>query len=222
MENIWNTDLSIHNEELDKQHQIIFNITQRADEVINAIKNSPNNTAHTEELKAIVMDLFKYVKIHFKAEEKHMESLRHPFLAQHQEKHKELLEKTKNILKYIDDSELLARELSTLTKGWILDHFALYDSWIYYCDKKLYHLNEVHYYLQTYIKIKSLMHKDIFTQESFHYICNCPLRVHKVPKVIHYEIQEEEKLICCEECKNYLVSLEDSNIENIEFFDYTI
>lgn len=49
----------------------------------------------------------------------------------------------------------MSQELSILTKDWILDHFANEDLWIANFTKTL-HLQEIHYTLEQYIKLKSI------------------------------------------------------------------
>lgn len=74
MEIKWSKDFSIKNIQLDKQHELIFEITEIANDL--ALKIQDNDVQHKNDLKQILTKLFQYVKIHFKDEEKFMESIR--------------------------------------------------------------------------------------------------------------------------------------------------
>ncbi|EOH2492503.1 hemerythrin domain-containing protein, partial [Campylobacter coli] len=73
MEIKWSKDFSIKNIQLDKQHELIFEITEIANDL--ALKIQDNDVQHKNDLKQILTKLFQYVKIHFKDEEKFMESI---------------------------------------------------------------------------------------------------------------------------------------------------
>ncbi len=50
---------------------------------------------HKNDLKQILKQLFQYVKIHFKDEEKFIESIDFPLIEEHKKSHQILLKKTK-------------------------------------------------------------------------------------------------------------------------------
>lgn len=108
--------------QLDKQHELIFEITNLANDL--ALKIQENNTQYKDDLKQILAKLFQYIKIHFKDEEKFMESIDFPLIEEHKKSHQILVEKTKELLEYSDNIVKMSQELSILTKDWILDHFA--------------------------------------------------------------------------------------------------
>lgn len=73
MEIKWSKDFSIKNIQLDKQHELIFEIAEIANDL--ALKIQDNDVQHKNDLKQILTKLFQYVKIHFKDEEKFMKAL---------------------------------------------------------------------------------------------------------------------------------------------------
>lgn len=81
MEVKWSRDFSIKNMQLDKQHELIFEITNLANDL--ALNIQDNNTQHKNDLKQILVKLFQYIKIHFKDEEKFMESIDFPLIEEH-------------------------------------------------------------------------------------------------------------------------------------------
>ncbi|EAH9117752.1 iron-binding protein, partial [Campylobacter jejuni] len=163
--------------------------------------------------------LFQYIKIHFKDEEKFMESIDFPLIEEHKKSHQILVEKTKKLLEHSDNIVKMSQELSILTKDWILDHFANEDLWIANFTKKALHLQEIHYTLEQYIKLKSIK-QDLRAEKTYDYICNCSLRIHAVPQTIHQELVSKENTLKCEKCGQILVHLDYFDLnQNFEKFN---
>lgn len=215
----WTQDFSINNTKLDEQHDLIFQIANSTDELIANIKENPSNEKYANDLKNIVLQLFQYIKTHFKDEEAYMEKIDFPFKKQHKSMHKDLINKTKQILNYSNDIIKMAEELSCLTKEWILEHFANDDFLIDSYVRKAIDLKEIHYTLEQYIKLKSVKYN--LEQEEYHsYICTCSLYVHKVPQIIHEELVSNENFIKCHQCNQNLIHLDqvghEQNYEMLE------
>lgn len=210
----WSRDFSIKNIHLDKQHEIIFGITNLANDL--ALKIEEDSTQYKDDLKQILMKLFQYIKIHFKDEEKFMESIDFPLIEEHKKSHQILVEKTKELLEHSDNIVKMSQELSILTKDWILDHFANEDLWIANFTKKALHLQEIHYTLEQYIKLKSIK-QDLRAEKTHDYICNCSLRIHAVPQTIHQELVSKENALKCGKCEQILVHLDHFDLnQNFE------
>lgn len=205
MEIKWNKDFSIKNIQLDKQHELIFEIAEIANNL--ALKIQDNDMQYKEDLKQILTKLFQYIKIHFKDEEKFMESIDFPLIEEHKQSHQILLKKTKDLLEHSNNIVKISQELSVLTKDWILYHFANEDLWIANFTKKALHLQEIHYTLEQYIKLKSIK-QDLRAEKTHDYICNCSLRIHAVPQTIHQELVSKENTLKCEKCGQILVHLD--------------
>lgn len=60
MEVKWSRDFSIKNMQLDKQHELIFEIAEIANDL--ALKIQDNDVQHKNDLKQILTKLFQYVK----------------------------------------------------------------------------------------------------------------------------------------------------------------
>lgn len=206
----WSRDFSIKNMQLDEQHELIFKITSLANDL--ALKVQDNNELHKDELKQILAKLFQYIKIHFRDEEKFMENIDFPLIEEHRKSHQILLKKTKELLEHSDDLVKISQELSLLTKNWILEHFANEDLWIVEYTNKAMHLQEVHYNLGQYIKLKSIK-QDLSNEKTYNYVCNCFLHSHEVPQTIHQELTYKENALKCEKCNQILVHLDDCNLD---------
>lgn len=83
----WSRDFSIKNMQLDKQHELIFEITNLANDL--ALNIQDNNTQHKNDLKQILVKLFQYIKFILKMKKKFMESIDFPLIEEH-----------KNLIKY--------------------------------------------------------------------------------------------------------------------------
>ncbi|HBD2749673.1 TPA: hemerythrin domain-containing protein, partial [Campylobacter jejuni] len=187
-----------------------------------ALKIQDNDVQYKNDLKQILTKLFQYVKIHFKDEEKFMESIDFPLIEEHRKSHQILLKKTKELLEHSNDIVKMSFELSTLTKDWILDHFAIEDLWIANFTKKALHLQEIHYNLEQYIKLKSIR-QDLKAEKTYDYICNCYLRTHAVPQTIHEELVSKENTLKCEKCGQILVHLDYVDLkQDYEILNHTL
>lgn len=216
----WSKDFNIKNMQLDKQHELIFEITDLANDL--ALKIQENNTQYKDDLKQILAKLFQYIKIHFKDEEKFMESIDFPLIEEHKKSHQVLVEKTKELLEHSDNIVKMSQELSILTKDWILDHFANEDLWIANFTKKALHLQEIHYTLEQYIKLKSIK-QDLRAEKTHDYICNCYLRTHAVPQTIHEELVSKENTLKCEKCGQILVYVDHIDLnQNYEMLNHIL
>ncbi|MFY4726626.1 hemerythrin family protein [Campylobacter jejuni] len=216
----WSKDFSIKNIQLDKQHELIFEIAEIANDL--ALKIQDNDVQHKNDLKQILTKLFQYIKIHFKDEEKFMESIDFPLIEEHRKSHQILLKKTKELLEHSSDIVKMSQELSTLTKDWILNHFAIEDLWISNFTQKALHLQEIHYNLEQYIKLKSIK-QDLKTEKTYDYICNCYLRTHAVPQTIHEELVSKENTLKCEKCGQILVHLDYVDLnQDYEILNHTL
>lgn len=84
-----------------------------------------------------------------------MEKINFPFLEEHRRVHKELANKTKNLLLVNDiDISNVIEQLSILTKSWILNHVCTEDILINNYLTRLIYTGEIHYTLEQYINLK--------------------------------------------------------------------
>lgn len=204
----WTKDFSINNKKLDSQHKIIFDICNVVNDIALRIEENPESIDYyKEKLKQVVLKLFEYIRIHLQDEEEFMKRIDFPLIEEHKKAHTELIQRTKRIISHFNNAKELVQELQYLTKYWILNHFFTHDMWICNYTRKAIHLNEIHFSLPMYIKIKSI-EKDLSLEENFEYICVCLLKIHKVPQTIHKELKEKKMMVKCEECHQILVHFE--------------
>lgn len=203
----WTKEFSINNYTLDKQHELIFDITVHANELAKKVLEHYDDSLQ-EELKKTIIKIFDYIKIHFKDEENYMKEIDFPLLEEHRASHQFLIEKTKEILNYSKDPQNFAKKLAILTKDWIAKHFCVDDRWIDVYRYKAIHLNEVHFSLETYKTLQTLRNPNIDQEEHFRYLCVCEDKIHQVPRCIHEELMIEKSFLKCETCEQILVYLE--------------
>ncbi|MGB9730890.1 MULTISPECIES: bacteriohemerythrin [Calditerrivibrio] len=114
----WKDELSVGNTQIDEQHKTLINITNKFH---NAMLNGEGNEAILDVLK--FLDL--YVKIHFRTEEKFMEQTNYPFLEEHKQQHKDMIDFVENMKRTFvrnrDDYENVLKLNIKLMK-WYLDH----------------------------------------------------------------------------------------------------
>ncbi|EAI3338905.1 iron-binding protein [Campylobacter upsaliensis] len=202
----WTKEFSINNYALDKQHELIFDITNRANELAKEVLEHYDDSLQ-EELKKMIVKLFDYIKIHFKDEEAYMKEIDYPLLEEHKEAHRVLVEKTKELLNHSKNPQTFAKELASLTRDWISKHFCVDDKWIDAYKYRAIHLNEVHFSLKTYKTLQTLRNPAIEQEECFKYLCACEDKIHQVPRSIHEELMIEKSLLKCETCEQILIYL---------------
>ena len=114
---IWNEKYDVGNEEINQQHQYLF-------EIGNQIQN-----AELTEAGKYVMKMFKYTKDHFSKEEAHMKALGFPELEEHKELHEKLITKLSEVSAgFIKNQDEFTR-FKTFVYEWLTKH-------ILYEDKK--------------------------------------------------------------------------------------
>lgn len=207
---IWTRDFSVRNAELDKQHQVIFEIANDTLYTLDKVQEEPNSQVHKEELKKIMIRLFNYIRTHFSSEEKFMKEINFPLLKQHKKSHADLTNQAKKLLNYSGDIEKFSGELRVLIGNFITKHFAREDLLIADFVNKALDINEVRFNLDQYMMLKTLEDENVYNEKTYNYICTCSLQnVRKVPESIHNELENLGKLIKCRYCGKVLVFIED-------------
>lgn len=109
----WDDQYSVHNKHIDKQHQKLFDIAKRAAILI-------HKQVDSNEIKTILMELFDYMKFHFRDEEAYMEQIHYPHLADHREIHKEMIERVTDLIQNIKYD--FKQKLAIITRDWLVEH----------------------------------------------------------------------------------------------------
>lgn len=113
----WLPTFSVNLAPIDDQHKRLFDLINRLhDEIV--VKKSRH-----EAIGAALENLIQYTQTHFELEERFLESMRYPELAQHKAEHKVL---TKRVLKLQQDftagKTAVAGELMNLMHFWLREH----------------------------------------------------------------------------------------------------
>ncbi len=122
----WSPDYLIGEDEIDKEHQQLFEIANQA-----FILSEKENVDKTK-IKELIVQLLSYIKNHFAHEEKYMQEIGYPQLQNHHEIHKKIVKELNSFIKKIATMEIIVfeLELAILIEKWLVQH-------IIYEDKKI-------------------------------------------------------------------------------------
>lgn len=109
----WDDQYSVHNGHIDKQHQQLFKLAKQAAILI-------HKQVDSNEIKAILMELFDYMKFHFRDEEAYMEKIGYPNLPAHREIHKDMIERVTDLIQNIKYD--FKQKLAIITRDWLVEH----------------------------------------------------------------------------------------------------
>ncbi len=107
----WSELFSVDNPELDKQHKGMFDLA-----------NSFEEGLDERRIKTIIMDLYKYTREHFEAEEQMMEEINYPKQKEHQLAHKKLIAKLDEVSTQPFDDERSVFKFMTFVYDWLTHH----------------------------------------------------------------------------------------------------
>lgn len=112
----WTEDLSVGNQELDKEHQ-------RWIEILNEFYDGLKAGKSKEKLEELVIKMLDYTKYHFSNEEDFMKSVNYPNLIEHQKTHAEYVEKITEFYEKLKSGKLiLSLEVTNFLKSWLVNH----------------------------------------------------------------------------------------------------
>ena len=109
----WDDQYSVHNGHIDKQHQQLFKLAKQAAILI-------HKQVDSNEIKAILMELFDYMKFHFRDEEAYMEKIGYPNLSAHIEIHKDMIERVTDLIQNIKYD--FKQKLAIIARDWLVEH----------------------------------------------------------------------------------------------------
>ena len=95
---IWRNEYNIGNMKIDNEHQKLFSLARMV---------FKQKDTKDEDLKKVVLELFKYVKVHFAHEESFMKEIKYPSLKEHKQIHQDLLIKLKEVVTNFNDLEVI-------------------------------------------------------------------------------------------------------------------
>ncbi|WP_319763757.1 bacteriohemerythrin [Maridesulfovibrio sp.] len=117
----WNESLNLGIKELDKQHKELIGL-------VNDFLDAYGKGESAGAVDKILKQLKEYAVYHFNAEEKYMEEIEYPHLAEHRQLHAAL----KNSVKSMQSArfhleEVSAEEIKALLSKWLIEHILRVD-----------------------------------------------------------------------------------------------
>ncbi len=120
----WSTRYTIGIEEIDNQHKKLLNI-------INEMIIAEEENKFKEKLGYFLKEMDDYTKYHFDSEEKYMEKIKYPALAEHKAQHRVLVKKLVKILEDLKEGKISSsQELPDILQKWLIRHVFDHDKQI--------------------------------------------------------------------------------------------
>lgn len=118
---VWSAKYSINNAEIDTEHQRLFALA-------NDVSAFAGNGENLPRIKAAIVALYDYVKIHFQHEEDYMVELGYPQYEEHQKLHEGIIAEMNAIMKHSGNLDMLVSKFKRLMNTWVLEHILNEDS----------------------------------------------------------------------------------------------
>jgi hemerythrin len=125
----WNKSLSVKVKEIDEQHKKLVGVINKAHTL--AKKKNPDK----EIMKAMLIDLLEYARIHFSTEEKYFDDFNYSGSEEHKNEHAQLLLKAIDFANKIDKGENVAKQFLDFLKYWLEKHLVEMDQKYVKCFK---------------------------------------------------------------------------------------
>ncbi|MCD6535131.1 MAG: hemerythrin family protein [Deltaproteobacteria bacterium] len=114
---VWKDSYSVGDSEIDEQHKGLFKLGNELPEVLGE-----------QDVKPIIMQLFKYTREHFSAEEEMMNRIGFPYLAEHKILHDDLITNLSEVSSQELDTDAAIYGFKQFVKKWLLDHVLIEDN----------------------------------------------------------------------------------------------
>ncbi len=120
----WKMEYKINNKLLDDEHQQLFDIAENA--------LNYNNTDIKSHIKITISELYDYMKVHFKDEERYMEEIGYPQLSEHKIIHESIIHQMNDFIKQLSTLNIIEfeKKLIEYMDIWLINH-------ILYEDRKI-------------------------------------------------------------------------------------
>jgi len=139
----WEKRFSLNHPKIDAQHQHLFHLVEQA-------YSLPQHTSKTE-IKALFVEFFNYMAIHFKDEEAYMKSINYPELEKHKEQHEAIITQMGNILRTSPSIDKIRISLLKESKDWLIEHILIED-----LEIKKWHERHKHVIKEEFINLDSI------------------------------------------------------------------
>lgn len=184
---VWDDRYKINDEKIDAQHKELFRLASK-------IEGTIYNFVKRDELKALLTDLFYYMRDHFKDEESYMEKINYPYLNAHRQMHKIIINDMSFLIQNIKTTNDLKEKLYILISDWLTKHILYHDMMVSKWLK------------ETQNKGASGKNTEDSTVKEMIFIYSCPCyMVHKLHYEDHISLLENKEAIQCKKCKKPLV-----------------
>lgn len=201
----WDDKYSINNKHIDEQHKRLFAIAKKAAELL-------HKQVDSSEIKAMLVELFNYMKFHFRDEEEYMASINYPHLEEHREIHQDIIFKMSHLIQNIQYD--FKKKLAIITREWLLEHIMKDDMKI-----ERWHKEHKKVKLTTEGKKDSqispifLDEKPLESEEVAHfYRCGCR-ESFRVLDSVHRKIQSGS-VFHCKKCKSIITFIRDEILDD--------
>ena len=112
----WKDEYSVGVEQFDRQHQHLFEIT-------NKIIDCPNQPKCTELTSETLTEMVNYAREHFSAEEMFMEQYGYPEIEPHKRQHDYFINTTAELaVSFMDNQQTTGDEIAEFLTLWLLNH----------------------------------------------------------------------------------------------------
>ena len=108
---IWDDKYCVGNDVIDEQHKELF-----------ALGNAIPDVTNSQDIKKIVMQLFKYTREHFAYEEAMMKSSGFPLMDEHRTLHEDLITKLSDISAEQLETDDAIWDFKKFVHAWLVDH----------------------------------------------------------------------------------------------------
>ena len=108
---VWDGTYSVGNSAIDQQHWGMFELGNQLPEIFDG-----------SDVKPIILRLYKYVRIHFTAEEKMMKSIGYPQLEEHRLLHDNIITQLNKISSQPLDTDEAIYGFKKFIYNWLIDH----------------------------------------------------------------------------------------------------
>ena len=106
----WKSDYLTGDSTVDEQHQYLFKLANRV------------HSTNPKDCKPIILELYKYTRVHFKAEEAIMSEFKFNDLENHKKYHENLISRLNDLSDNFTDSRDDRDDLVAFFGNWIVNH----------------------------------------------------------------------------------------------------
>lgn len=188
----WSDEYSVHNKAIDDEHKMLFELARKCYDILH--KNVDRN-----EVKAILIEFFNYMRTHFSHEEHYMKSIGYPYLSEHQKLHREIMREVASITKTSRQTQDLKQKIIYAARDWLVGHIMQEDMRI-----------EEWRSIQVSNNTLKMLDSNNTSLSAKNYIYQCKCKIHKMNRNEHTKLSKIDSQILCKDCKEPLEFLHEA------------